>query len=103
MRLLHVGLRLVALLSTLALAQAQAPEPRLALVVGNADYAFGALENPINDAKAVAHSLEAAGFQVALKIDADQAEMQEAIAAFGDSLKQKGGVGRSISPGTACR
>ena len=93
MRLLPVGFRLVALLSTLALAQAQAPEPRLALIVGNADYAFGALANPINDAKAVAHSLEAAGFDVTLLIDADQAKLQTALSAFGVALKRKGGVG----------
>ncbi|MGH6831414.1 MAG: caspase family protein [Methyloceanibacter sp.] len=93
MRTLPVCFRLIALLFTLTLAQAQAPEPRTALVVGNADYSFGALDNPINDAKAVAKSLEEAGFAVTLETDADQAEMQKAIAAFGDALKQKGGVG----------
>ena len=93
MRLVPVYLRLTALLFTLTLAQAQAPEPRTALVVGNADYAFGALSNPINDAEAVAKSLEEAGFAVTLRTDADQAEMQKAIASFGDALKQKGGVG----------
>ena len=93
MRLVPVCLRLIALLFTLTLAQAQAPEPRTALVVGNADYSFGALSNPINDAEAVAKSLEEAGFAVTLETDADQAEMQKAIAAFRDALKQKGGVG----------
>ncbi len=93
MRLVPVGLRLAALLVTLTLAQAQAPEPRTALVVGNADYSFGALDNPINDAKAVAKSLKAAGFAVTLETDADQAEMQQAVTAFGDTLKQRGGVG----------
>ena len=93
MRLVPFCLRSIALLCTLTLAQAQAPEPRTALVVGNADYAFGALSNPINDAGAVAKSLQEAGFEVTLKTDADQAEMQKAITAFGDTLKQKGGVG----------
>jgi Caspase domain len=93
MRLVPFCLRSIALLCTLTLAQAQAPEPRTALVVGNADYAFGALSNPINDAGAVAKSLREAGFAVTLKTDADQAEMQKAITAFGDTLKQKGGVG----------
>jgi hypothetical protein len=93
MRFVPVCLRLTALLFTLTLAQAQAPEPRTALVVGNADYAFGALDNPINDAEAVAKSLEEAGFAVTLRTDADQAEMKDAIASFGDALKQKGGVG----------
>ena len=50
-------------------------------------------DNPINDAEAVAKSLEEAGFDVTLATDADQAEMQKAITAFGDTLKQKGGVG----------
>ena len=93
MRLVPILVRLTALLTTLALAQAQAPEPRTALVVGNADYSFGALTNPINDAEAVAKSLEEAGFEVTLRTDADQAAMQAAIASFGDELKQKGGVG----------
>jgi hypothetical protein len=93
MRLVPILLRLTALLTTLALAQAQAPEPRTALVVGNADYSFGALTNPINDAEAVAKSLEVAGFEVTLRTDADQAAMQAAIASFGDELKQRGGVG----------
>ena len=93
MHLVPILVRLTALLTTLALAQAQAPEPRTALVVGNADYSFGALTNPINDAEAVAKSLEEAGFEVTLRTDADQAAMQAAIASFGDELKQKGGVG----------
>ena len=93
MRLVPILVRLTALLTTLALAQAQAPEPRTALVMGNADYSFGALTNPINDAEAVAKSLEEAGFEVTLRTDADQAAMQAAIASFGDELKQKGGVG----------
>ena len=72
MRLVPVCLRLIALLFTLTLAQAS--EPRTALVVGNADHSFGALENPINDAEALAKSLEEAGFAVTLETDADQAE-----------------------------
>jgi hypothetical protein len=93
MRLVPVCFRLIALLCTLTLAKAQAPEPRTALVVGNADYSFGALTNPINDAEAVAKSLEQAGFAVTLETDADRSEMQKAISAFGDTLKRKGGVG----------
>ena len=73
MRLLGIFLRLVAVLATLAVAQAQAPAPRVALVIGNADYAIGQLRNPINDAEAVAKSLEEAGFDVTVATDADQA------------------------------
>ena len=93
MHLLQVCFRLFALLATLAIAQAQGPEPRTALVVGNADYAFGALANPVNDAEAVAKSLQDAGFDVTLKTDANQEGMEQAISAFGAELKQRGGVG----------
>jgi hypothetical protein len=93
MRLLRASFRLLALLATLGLAQAEAPEPRTALVVGNADYSFGALANPINDAEAVAKSLKDAGFEVILKTDANLANMQEAIDTLGEELKQRGGVG----------
>jgi hypothetical protein len=64
MRLFSILLRVFALLATLTLAQAQAPSPRAALVIGNADYSFGALRNPVNDAEAMAKALGEAGFDV---------------------------------------
>jgi len=95
MRVLQACLRLVGLLATLSLAQAEAPfaEPRTALVVGNGAYSYGALANPVNDAEAVAKALTDAGFDVALLTDADQAKLQQSIRTFGDKLKSKGGVG----------
>ena len=94
-RLLQVCLRVVALLATLTLAQAQAPgtEPRAALVVGNGAYSFGPLTNPVNDAAAVAKALKDAGFDVTLATDLDKADMDQAVQAFGDKLKARGGVG----------
>ena len=64
MRIFGILVRLLALAATLTLAQAQAPAPRAALVIGNADYSFGALRNPKNDAEAMAKALEEAGFDV---------------------------------------
>ena len=64
MTLWRVSVRIFALLATLTLAQAQAPEPREALVIGNADYSFGPLRNPLNDAEAMAKALDQAGFDV---------------------------------------
>ena len=93
MRLLGIFLRILALLATLSLAQAQAPSPRAALVIGNADYSFGALRNPVNDAEAMAKALDEAGFDVTVATDADQAAMTKAIHAFGAKLIAKGGVG----------
>jgi hypothetical protein len=93
MRIFGILLRSLALLATLSLAQAQAPAPRAALVIGNADYSFGPLRNPVNDATAMAKALEEAGFDVTVATDADQAAMMQAVRDFGEKLKQTGGVG----------
>jgi uncharacterized caspase-like protein len=82
-------------MATLTLAQAQAPSPRAALVIGNADYAFGTLRNPANDAEAMAKALDEVGFDVTVTTDANQAAMEKAVHAFGAKLKAKGGVGLS--------
>jgi hypothetical protein len=93
MRTLHLGLNVIALAATLAIAQAEAPPPRTALVIGNADYSFAPLRNPINDAEAVAKSLKEAGFNVILQTDADHDELVKAVQKLGSELKAKGGVG----------
>jgi hypothetical protein len=74
-------------------ALAATAEPRTALVIGNAAYVYGPLANAGNDAADMAKALEDDGFSVTLLTDAGQQAMDEAIAAFGESLKQKGGVG----------
>jgi len=68
-------------------------ESRTALVIGNGNYSFGRLANPTNDAGDIADALRAAGFDVILKTDANQATMKDAIRSFGSQLKTKGGVG----------
>jgi uncharacterized caspase-like protein len=93
MSLFRIFLRVFALLATLTLAQAQAIRPRAALVIGNADYSFGPLRNPVNDAEAMAKALDEAGFDVTVTTDADQTAMEKAVHAFGAKLKAKGGVG----------
>jgi hypothetical protein len=69
-----------------------APEQRVALVIGNSAYGTGALKNPANDAADMALMLKKLGFVVTLKKNASLQEMDEAIEAFGNSLK-RGGVG----------
>jgi len=93
MRTLRLGLNAIALAATLAIAQAEAPPPRTALVIGNADYSFAPLRNPINDAEAVAKSLEEAGFNVIVAKNAGHAELEKAVKELGRELKSKGGVG----------
>ena len=72
---------------------AAAGEARTALVIGNGAYSYGALPNPVNDATDVAAALHDAGFEVSFKKDADREAMVEAIHAFADTLRTKGGVG----------
>ncbi len=72
-----------------AQAQGTAPtERRVALVVGNATYKSDPLDNPVNDARLVAKSLGAAGFQVTLRENLDRRGLFEAMRAFGNQLNE---------------
>ena len=85
-------LPIVFLLTTSLGVLAQGTELRVALVIGNADYANSPLTNPVNDASDMASTLRESGFTVALRLNADRQEMWEAIREFGDDLS-RGGVG----------
>ena len=65
---------------------------RHALIIGNSEYDYSPLKNPVNDAKDIAGMLETLGFDVILKTDVDQEQMEDAIADFGRDLTQ-GGIG----------
>ena len=80
-------------LALLALTPAHAAERRLALVIGNSAYSFGALENPKNDATLMAKTLKGVGFEVTTLIDADQKTMKKAMLEFGRSLRDSDSVG----------
>jgi hypothetical protein len=61
---------------------------RVALVIGNGDYAHTSkLRNPRNDAEGVAAALERFGFEVITAFDADRDGFQEKVRAFGRSLR----------------
>jgi len=57
-------LLVIAALVLVSAAASGAEEQRVALVIGNAAYAHGALRNPVNDARAIAGRLEKLGFHV---------------------------------------
>src|SRR5579859_7884780 len=66
----------------------QAGQKRLALVIGNSQYQFTTpLKNPVNDARAVASSLQSLGFEVLEHENVTQGQMKQAINAFGEKLK----------------
>jgi uncharacterized caspase-like protein len=73
---------------------AQAPtDVREALVIGNNAYANAPLANPVRDAAAMAQSLREQGFRVTVLTDASRAQMAAALAALGQRLTGRAGVG----------
>jgi len=92
MRIRHWYIISVTLIFLWSIPPLQAVE-RIALVIGNGDYEIKSLDNPPHDAEDVAKMLRQVGFQNPIvKINADQATMESAIAAFGERL-HKGAVG----------
>jgi formylglycine-generating enzyme required for sulfatase activity len=77
-------------LAILAAAAAHAAETRIALVIGNSDYASGPLPNPANDAKLIGDELTNLGFDVIARRNADQTAMKRAIQEFGARLEKAG-------------
>ena len=71
---------------------AKPPEPRVALVIGNAAYPMSPLANAANDAAAIAAALKENGFQVTHRENVGRKEMHVLLRKFGEKL-QKGGVG----------
>lgn len=68
-------------------------ENRLALIIGNSNYAFAALRNPENDARDMATALRNLNFDVIEIIDGDKKAMKKAVRDFSDRLEADKGVG----------
>lgn len=80
---LHAALAIVLAFGMLAAAPSASADGRVALVVGNGDYAaIGRLPNPGNDAADVAAALGRLGFDVTTVRDADRLAMSEALRTF---------------------
>ncbi len=73
---------------SLALAQ-----KRVALVIGNANYAKVPLANPANDARLMSETLKRFDFDVIMRLDADKASMMKAFQEFGQALRGTNNVG----------
>ncbi len=69
-------------LASLSWAHAQAPEPRIALVIGNSAYRAGSLATPSNDAGLIAQTLTQAGFDVIGARDLDQDGLRRSFRDF---------------------
>ncbi len=63
-------------------------EQRIALVIGNAAYEQGALDNPVNDATAMSRKLSGLGFEVVSVYDADLKSMQRGLLQFVNRIER---------------
>ncbi|WP_349358129.1 caspase family protein [Stappia sp.] len=90
----RVAARLVLFLAlAVVLGAGPAMAARHALVIGNANYdsdTLSPLANPGNDAALIADTLERAGFEVTLVLDADLRDMKRAVRDFTDTLSAAG-------------
>lgn len=76
-----------ALFAAIFFALPASAEVRVALVVGNGDYAHTTqLTNPLNDARDMTRALKAHGFDIVEAIDADKAKFDLAIRSFAGRL-----------------
>jgi tetratricopeptide (TPR) repeat protein len=83
-RILHITL----LVFVAALSYGQSYQKKLALVIGNSAYQNGGtLKNPVNDARSMASSLQAMGFEVLRFENVTQTQMKQAINSFGVKLR----------------
>ena len=79
---------LALLMAAAAGSSAAAEERRVALVIGNGDYANTAdLPNPPNDGRRVAEALRALGFEVLSGVDLDYQGMQDIIRLYARTLR----------------
>ncbi|AWB66618.1 hypothetical protein C2869_09325 [Saccharobesus litoralis] len=67
-------------------AKSVALEKRIALVIGNSDYQFAPLKNPVNDAETMASTLSQLGFEVDKYTDLNREQMESVIGKFGQRL-----------------
>ncbi len=85
----HLFLTVLCLAGATALPPLAAAESRHALVIGNNAYLHARpLDNPSNDAKAIAGSLAEVGFEVTLRTDTDLKAMKGAVREFIQKLPE---------------
>lgn len=85
---------MLAVVLLLATAPFAGAAERIALVVGNSGYpGAGYLDNPVNDARAIAGTLSELGFEVTKALDLDGAGLQDAIDSYRDRLASGDTVG----------
>ena len=64
----------------------QPVDRRVALIIGNGSYSVGRLNNPVLDARAMAETLQALGFEVLAHENLTYRSMRRAVAEFGERV-----------------
>ncbi len=80
-------IKILLLLSCFIFATESFAQKRVALVIGNSHYQERSLRNPTNDARDISKVLRSLGFEVDLKLDASQEDMEDAVQRFGKELQ----------------
>jgi hypothetical protein len=79
------------LVALLAAAPGNAQEKRIALVIGNGNYAeINSLSNSVNDAKLLRSTLETLGFEVMYRDNVDKRSMEKLLGDFANKLEAAG-------------
>src|SRR5579863_70700 len=84
------GAMLAAAIHSIAFAQQSSPNPRIALVIGEAAYPDHPLATTANDAGLIAQTLQAAGFDVVGARDLDEKSLRQALRDFLDKSNAAG-------------
>lgn len=89
-----LGLRALAWVASICIQiSGLSAETRVALVIGNGDYAIARLANPKGDAELMARTLKSVGFDVIKHTDANMQTMRQAFTEFARRLRQPDAVG----------
>ncbi len=80
-------IKILLLLACFVFATESFAQNRVALVIGNSGYQEQSLKNPTNDARDISKVLRSLGFEVDLKLNASQEDMEGAVQKFGNRLQ----------------
>ncbi len=80
-------LSLMALMILIMLNNSVWANNRVALVIGNSDYGYDSLKNPVNDAKAIRDVLSAIGFNVITALNTNKSRLDSVLYEFGEAAE----------------
>lgn len=66
--------------------------PRYALIIGNSDYQFAPLKNPVNDARDMSATLEKLRYKVKLALNQNPEQLRQSVKDFYQSIKEKNAI-----------